>query len=64
MFKNQFLLKRHVPQCRVTRPTSGRGDRPVAPVAAWMHAPPGLCGYASDQPDLWIPKRVYPTFDE
>ena len=46
------------------RPMSGRGDRPVAPTGAWMHAPPGLSGYASGQPDLWIPKRIYPTLDE
>ena len=51
-------------QCRVTRPMSGRRDRPVAPTAAWMHAPPGLSGYASGQPDLWIPKRIYPTLDK
>ena len=43
---------------------SGRGDRPVAPGAARMHAPPGLSGYASGQPDLRIPKRTYPTLDE
>ena len=49
---------------RVTRPMSGKGDRPVAPTAAWTHAPPGLSGYASDQPDLRIPKRNYPTLDE
>ena len=51
-------------RCRVTRQMSGRGDRPVAPTAAWMHAPPGLSGCASDQPDLRIPKRIYPTWDE
>ena len=51
-------------RCLVTRPMSGRGDRPVAPAAAWMHALPDLSGYASDQPDLWMPKRIHPTLDE
>ena len=31
---------------RVSCHSSRRGDRPVAPTAAWMHEPPGLCGYA------------------
>jgi len=42
----------------------GRGDRPVAPAAAWMYARPGLDGSASYQPGLWIPECVYPPLDE
>ena len=45
-------------QCRV----GATGRSPLR--RPGMHAPPGLSGYASDQPDLWIPKRIYPTSDE
>ena len=42
---------------------SGRGERPVAPVVAWMHALPRLSAYASNQPGLRRPKWVCPTSD-